>query len=538
MTTKKLYITSISDKEYIKNKCVQYSYVFRSLYKQFELSSDKEFISQFKEHFHLNDIEYRSLVSEVESFTKRKETDKNNKISRIKDLERQYDELTNSHRKWKVYNKIVQLKKSLNDDVVFGGRHILQQLTKEHNKENKDIEKINKLKSEFRRKRMRSCFVVGESNYKGNRFFDFSRLDEDIIIYKPQRGTKIEFEFSSNSKKTKKDLLKIKELTKQKELPVSVMFDNEFVYLVYDEEKLNGYHLDEKSRRQEVKEIKSQRYPKELEVLKIKECYKKYFDNQKDRKLEGKIKDRCLSIDMNPTNIGWSVLQLKKDGGMRVVDCGVFDLSRLCDRLGVSSNDEKNIHQNNKRKYELTMIVKRLFNIISHYRCSKFVMEDLEFKTDTNQNRESNRKNRNLWCRDLITNCITRRCNESGVELVKVNACYSSFIGNIQHPYSDACNASVEIGRRGLTKYLKGSFYPDITDRDVDTLVSRFGGDVQHYTSCGWVEIFKVLRKSFPDGKDFSHKLRPTLENCENGWKKFSMNSYKSRIITYQFTNL
>jgi hypothetical protein len=135
----------------------------------------------------------------------------------------------------------------------------------------------------------------------------------------------------------------------------------------------------------------------------------------------------------------------------------------------------------------------------------------------------------NVWNRDLLVGCITRRCNETGIELVEVNPCYSSFIGNIQHPYADACNASIEIGRRGLCKYENGGFYPNITKEDICTLEAKFGDVVKCSTDSNWVQVYKSLKKTL-DCKEFSHRLRTAPDEVLMPYREFSLNSYKSRV--------
>ena len=173
------------------------------------------------------------------------------------------------------------------------------------------------------------------------------------------------------------------------------------------------------------------------------------------------------------------------------------------------------------------MVVKKLFNIAEHYHCAMFVIEDLELNGKLS--REANRKVNNVWNRGLFVGCINRRCNERGIELVKVNPCYSSFIGNIEYPYADACNASIEIGRRGIMRYMKGGFYPDITSEDIHTLEAKFGDVVACSTDCGWANIHKSLKNSFDD-KEFSHRLRTGIDEVKVPYKSFSMNSYRSNI--------
>jgi hypothetical protein len=59
------------DKTFIENKCNNYSYAFRRMYKMIDESSDVNFIIKFKNTFNLNDIEYRSLLNDVKSFKDR-----------------------------------------------------------------------------------------------------------------------------------------------------------------------------------------------------------------------------------------------------------------------------------------------------------------------------------------------------------------------------------------------------------------------------------------------------------------------------------
>ena len=80
------------------------------------------------------------------------------------------------------------------------------------------------------------------------------------------------------------------------------------IKIQYDVAVVSGYAVDEKSRRAEVKEIKKEEFPEDIEKEKIKEVYKKYYAQQKSNMLLGKIEGRCMSIDMNPGEIGYAIL--------------------------------------------------------------------------------------------------------------------------------------------------------------------------------------------------------------------------------------
>jgi hypothetical protein len=174
-----------------------------------------------------------------------------------------------------------------------------------------------------------------------------------------------------------------------------------------------------------------------------------------------------------------------------------------------------------------------------YYRCSMFVIEDLnlEAKGFPKMGREGNRLTRNVWNRDLFVGMLQRRCNEKGVELVRVNPCYSSFIGNIQHPYMDATNASVEIGRRGLYRYEKGWFYPHVGLEDRSTLEARFGDVVSCSTAADWVGLYKSLRPRFSD-RDFAQRLRAGLDDVRVAYTVCSMDSSASKVDSIIFKDL
>ena len=107
------------------------------------------------------------------------------------------------------------------------------------------------------------------------------------------------------------------------------------------------------------------------------------------------------------------------------------------------------------------------------------MLENLKFNTNGNYSK-FNRLTRNQWCRDLLENNITKRCNIYNIKTVKVKPEYSSFVGNFLFRYvtnmPDMVLASIEIGRRGYeysSQYIdktknkkKNIVFPDISDFD------------------------------------------------------------------------
>lgn len=506
----------------------------------FESSADSEFISRFKETFSLSDNEYMSLVTEVKSFKDREYTMYENKRERIEGLQERIDSGQLDKRKtYKTLLKIKHLSHGIGKECTFGSRELQQKLTRECNKQgdNRNEKKIQELRAEFKEKRIIPFVVMGEANQKGNRFFDFSRLTSDgIFIYKPNRSTHISINVKV-PRKFKKELEELSNLVAAKAIPVTVRLSNEWLYLVFDEEMLHGFSLNKVERRKDVKAVKDKHYPKDEETAMIKKIYQLYYDEQRERKLEGKIEGRVMAVDINPECIGYSVLDKSGEYDTKVIDCGLIWFKWFMRKTGESNNSKESKYRNNKHKYEVSMAVKHLFKKLTHYRCSGFVAEDLSFKTDDVSVRETNRKQRNLWYRTLLMQCITRRCNETGVELIETKACYTSFIGNIRHPYADATNASVEIGRRGMYKYKKGGFYPHITEADIRTLDAKFGDVVACSTVRDWVETYKSLTREL-DRTVFAKRLRTGITEAETPSESFSMMSYKSNVKLIQYNHL
>jgi IS605 OrfB family transposase len=246
---------------------------------------------------------------------------------------------------------------------------------------------------------------------------------------------------------------------------------------------------------------------------------KSYYKEQEQRQLANKVKDRICAVDLNPEYIGFNITDKNK-----VLFKQVINLTKLNTKLKLSSSDLKQIKQNNKRKHEIREVWKYIFDICKHYKVAKFAMEELNFKEVVNTSaKEANYKTKNVWHRTLTTDLITKYCNTLGIQLVEVNPAYSSFIGNIKHNYYDPLNASLEIARRGRTKYLKGDFYPKLERSDLNTMC-LLGLDVSDKSISSWIEAYSYFKHA---------KLRYRKElNCS---LEYNLSSHKSCVSLYNF---
>jgi len=69
----------------------------------------------------------------------------------------------------------------------------------------------------------------------------------------------------------------------------------------------------------------------------------------------------------------------------------------------------------------------------------------------------------------MVKNHLTTLCSTYGVELIEVNAAYSSIIGNFVHGDSttpDMVAASIEIARRSYHKFRKGWYQPPFVKKE------------------------------------------------------------------------
>ena len=533
MITLKLHITRLEGLDFVIEKQSNFSHAVHRLYNRLDEAADPQFIRRTMERFNLNDIEYRSVKAAATAAREQDLTRDEQLRQKIQSLSDDLnDNVVPFHKRFKVMNRIARYERRIGKPQVFGGVETLRELTRECNKAERDESKVRRLRDEFHEKRLQSFFIVGEGNQKGNRFFDLSHLADGVCHYKPCKGKRFEIRFEVE-KRRKHILERLSEYATQHELPVSVRLSTDSLWLIFDEEALNGYAFNAKACKAECKPIKEKHLPADMEKEDINRVYKEWHREQENRMLVGKNPNRAVAVDLNPTNIGWSVIERDGDG-VRIIMCGQFDFSNLCRKTGLPSTHKKSRRLAAKRKYELSIALKKLFAIANHYGCAIFAMEELGFRKDGSlASKEANRKNRNLWCRTLCEQIITRRCHECGIELRRVNPCYTSFIGNVQHKYVDATNASIEIGRRALLKFEKGSFYPEVRQEDIRTVEARFGPDAVCGNAVGWVALYKSLVNVYGI-VEFNHRARVALDEA-SPHRTLRMSSYKSGVFYNTF---
>lgn len=522
MKTKKLERKEGCD---VTDYCKNYTGMFHDLYFNFELSEDAGFKKGLQEKYNMDSWNYQSCKTEVLTKLKQYEAEQKTKQNKLAEL-LEITEFESKRHKFKVHQKIAYLKRGIGRSITFGTRALLGTISFLSNpvkgqKQNRiRNRKLSRAKAEYAENRLLPISIIGEAPQKSNRKFDFDLVNKKVI-FKPKMGVKIPIEFYCN------DLLHAELMQLQQQVgeqSISVRLDNNHIWLSYDEEKLNGFAFNESEYFKERKLI-----PKE-NTVKIKACGLKWVLEQEQRMFENKNENRFIGFDLNPEYIAFSIVERcnKKDDSFKIIHSECIDLTSLNTKLSLSSTDKKQIQQNNKRIHELGCVWKYIFKKALHFQVANCSIENLFFKPEliNSKSSEANRKILNIWHRTKTVNLITKHCNTIGIKLIGVNACYSTFIGNIKHGFFDPVNSAIEVARRGIAKYLgKKFFYPPLGRSDFDTM-RQFGLDVQNKTVSTWVKAFKLF-------KDAELRYRRELLGCN--FLESNLLSHKSRTLSYKF---
>ena len=295
--------------------------------------------------------------------------------------------------------------------------------------------KLSITKEEYKSRRISPVYSIGEACKSGNRTFRLK--SNNMLTFQHDRLHHIDLELIGLRKHRQTIISTLTELANQKKVTITYKLSSEYVWISYDEKLVTNIETP-------------------------------------------KIKNRVFAIDMNPNYVGWSIVDWKSSSTFRIVKEGIISIKELNDYDNKQKIDSiKRKHISNIRHHAIIEICKNLVDTAAYYRCDKFVLEDLKFNANGSYSK-FNRLTRNQWCRDLLENNITKRCNIYNIKVIKVKPEYSSFIGNFLFRQvtnmPDMVLASIEIGRRGYefssqyidkTKYKKKNIvFPDISDFD------------------------------------------------------------------------
>ena len=333
-------------------------------------------------------------------------------------------------------------------------------------------------KEEFKNKRTIPLLIIGEAPKSGNRKFNFTNLSS--IEFKPYNKRKINIQLPKLRNNYKKDLNLLIKFSNQNQLPYQIQLSKYFIWITFDEEKL--YDLE----KEETKLIKSTNY----------------------------VSNRYCGIDLNPNYIGFSVKDINSD---KIIYTELISLKKLT---------SKNINYN-KLDHETKEIFHYIGKKLKSLKAEYVFLEDLTFKNGNKKKGKSfNRLVINQWNRNTPYSILSKYFKN---KIFKINAAYSSTIGNCLYNFPDPINASLEIGRRGfeviiLKKKDKGgmsSFYPEF---NLLKMREEIRNQTAHLELNSWKELHAFLKNS-------KLKYRVSLDEVTHPMFSRKFYSKKSNVI-------
>lgn len=266
-------------------------------------------------------------------------------------------------------------------------------------------------KEELKESRNIGILSEGEALKKGNRLFEID-VENSKIVYKRSRKEHFDLVIVEKlNEKRRSILLKIQNLMSEKKIPVTFRLKKDKIYLSYDEKIV-----------------------------------------EKEKQFRNLFQNRVLGIDLNPNYFGISIIEFNQKDKFKVLYKEVIDLTELQKK------------SKNKVHFELYEINHHILKLCKTWCVSKLAVEDLKFKKSNKfWSKDSNRLCKSQFRYSFVKQHLNTLCNVYGVEVIEVNAAYSSIIGNFIHG-SDNCPdmvaASIEIARRCYHKFQRNWIYP------------------------------------------------------------------------------
>lgn len=483
----------IQTTEETKNRILKYQKQYSSLLHVY-FNRYKEGLTQTEcKHLELNNVELldswfrQSCIYEAIALVK----SINTKVEEFNNKMKLKDKLLlKTNKTWKEKRKLKKLLKLKKPTPIFGGKNNF--ILRSH----KSISK-----EEFNELKLSKIYSIGENNnksVKGNRKFFIQNLN--TIIFKPSKFEKLELLIKVSSKNYRRYLELLKEHQELKDLSITYKLSSEYIWISFDESIL-------------------------------KDKFKQFK----------KIKNRIISIDMNPNYIGWSIIDWTDSEKFNIIDKGVLSIKTINDKSEklikekTNSSDLRKIKLTNKRNFEVLQCSKFLIEKMKHFKCSIFAIEDLDIEPkDISISKKHNRLCNSNWCRNKLVNNLSKWCNIYNVQLLKVKPEYSSFIGNLVYRYlklPDMVLSSIEISRRGYEFYhqyilkdkeiKKNIIFIELTERIKELIcqsLEELSINIQEWSSL--FDLFNTLKKS-------KRKYRFPLVNS----KVFKSNSLKFQLI-------
>ncbi len=256
---------------------------------------------------------------------------------------------------------------------------------------------------------------------------------DNKIIFKPHKGKKIEIFLPKLHKNWQNKYQQLIMLIKLKKIPVTVLLTTDYISLS--------------------------------------------FDLPSETKYKNSIETRYAGIDMNPNYIGVSIWQSNI-----LIDKKLFSLKQLTGK-NTSSN---------KLDHETKEIGHSIGKWLKEQQVKYLFVEELNFKQGNKGfSKHFNRLTINQWKRNILEQTLSKYYKS-----FKVNAAYSSFIGNlVYNDLPDPIAASGEIARRGYEVIIvkNKQFYPEMIS--LKYLRNRWK-EIEIPEVISWKELYSWFKNS------------------------------------------
>lgn len=248
--------------------------------------------------------------------------------------------------------------------------------------------------------------------------------------------------------------------------------------------------------------------------------------------------NRFMSMDLNPDFIGITIFDVDETGNRNILKAFVIDWYDITDKqikLKQESDSKSNRYLTNKRKYEIKEVGKYISDLSVYYKCKYIVLENLEFKNKGKGFRISK------WNKDLIKQSIFKHSVKNGVTVLRVNASYTSIIGNIicKHNMPDMCRSAYEIGYRAVKGIKNGNFNEKWVDKNsylhsleeiknfiIKSMEER-GDKVKKIEECKRIKSYKKLSPFMWTNKI---KYRTSIDDCRDNETVYTFKNKKSLV--------
>lgn len=337
------------------------------------------------------------------------------------------------------------------DAVIFGSKKAFNAIKFFKYKKDPKVS-LEECKQRFKDKRnLRSMLLVGCASEYGNRKAELDIINNNSVIIKFDKNNHIVIKLPELSKKRKEILYNLQNLCEQNKACYSLKLNNKSISIIVED---------------------------------------KYIKDLKPRFNTNFIKDRILSLDLNPNYIGLSICDWHTKENKTIIYKEIIDITEL-NKLKQSK------YKKNKRDYETTIINSHIIDLVFQYRCELVAFEHLDIESkDHCRGKKFNRLVNNCWNRTKFLNNLIKRCNISKIKYKEVRAQYSSFIGQLQNiDEYDSVAASIEISRRANLMnrgQYKDIIYPRFDISYIPTLEGN--GTAQDVTS--WTKLYTLFKKS------------------------------------------